>query len=60
MRKRAPLIPYPDSLLYEYVLTIKMLGGTVIDSSIEKAAMDAFKAKQAEGRLVQRFILELD
>ena len=51
MRERAPLIPDLDSLLYEYVLTNNLLGGTVTDASIAEAAMDAFKAMQARGKV---------
>ena len=51
MRDRAPLILDLDVLLYEYVLTNNLLGGSVTDASIAEVAMDTFKAMQARGKV---------
>ena len=51
MRDRAAKIPDLDQVVFDYVLTNNLLGGTVTDASIANAAKDAFKALQAVGKV---------
>ena len=51
MSEPAPLIPNLDSLLYEYVLTENLLGGTVTYAYIASESFKAFKAMHARGKV---------
>ena len=51
MRDRKALIPDLDSMVYDYVVSNNMLGGTVTDASIAQAATDALDAMRAAGRV---------
>ena len=58
MRDRQATIPELDHVIFDYVVTNNMLGGSTTDASIRKAAVQAFKAMQASGKLPQdkRFV----
>ena len=54
MRYRKALILDLDSMVYDSVVSINMLGGTVTDASIAPAATDALDAMRAAGRVIYR------
>ena len=49
MRDRQPKLPELDKVVFDYVVTKNLLGGSTSDASIKEAAKEAFKALQAAG-----------
>ena len=51
MRDRKALIPDLEQMVFDYVVSNNLLGGTVTDASLTHAAKDAYKAMQQAGRI---------
>ena len=51
MRDKRALIPDLDAMVFDYVVSNNLMGGTVTDASLTHVAMDAFKAMQHAGRI---------
>ena len=51
MRDRKALIPDLEQMVFYYVVSNNLLGGSVTDASITHAAKDAYKAMQEAGRI---------
>ena len=51
MRDKKGMIPDLDNMVYEYVVSNNMLGGSVTVASIATAATDAYKAMVKAGRV---------